>query len=157
MFSYKKSKERYTQLLPNYPRFEIAESFFNSVYCRLFHHRELNKKNLFVFHHNLRIVLRKPLALYQERLLYKVIYPHYCKIFYRAYLLRLPWQNKSRDIQFICQTLYAQFSHEELQNAVFHIANELFYRNKAAWMIGKIAINNQFIPCYYLFIILNST
>ncbi len=60
--------------------------------------------------------------------------------------LRLPWQNKSRDIQFICQTLYAQFSHEELQNAVFHIANELFYRNKAAWMIGKIAINNQFIP-----------
>ncbi len=32
-----KVKERYTQLLPNYPRFEIAESFFNSVYCRLFH------------------------------------------------------------------------------------------------------------------------
>lgn len=81
-----KVKERYTQLLPNYPRFEIAESFFNSVYCRLFHHRELNKKTYSFFHHNLRIVLRKPLALYQERLLYKVIYPHYCKIFYRAYL-----------------------------------------------------------------------
>ncbi|KLU18208.1 isocitrate dehydrogenase, partial [Proteus mirabilis] len=39
-----KVKENYTQLLPNYPRFEIAESFFNSVYCRLFYHRELNKK-----------------------------------------------------------------------------------------------------------------
>jgi len=27
-------KEHYTRLLPDYPRFEIAESFFNSVYCR---------------------------------------------------------------------------------------------------------------------------
>lgn len=32
-------KEHYTHLLPDYPRFEIAESFFNSVYCRLFDHR----------------------------------------------------------------------------------------------------------------------
>ena len=32
-------KEHYTRLLPDYPRFEIAESFFNSVYCRLFDHR----------------------------------------------------------------------------------------------------------------------
>lgn len=31
-------KEHYTRLLPDYPRFEIAESFFNSVYCRLFDH-----------------------------------------------------------------------------------------------------------------------
>lgn len=34
-------KQQYTQLLPDYPRFEIAESFFNSVYCRLFDHRSL--------------------------------------------------------------------------------------------------------------------
>lgn len=34
-------KEHYTRLLPDYPRFEIAESFFNSVYCRLFDHRSL--------------------------------------------------------------------------------------------------------------------
>jgi isocitrate dehydrogenase kinase/phosphatase len=34
-------KEHYTHLLPDYPRFEIAESFFNSVYCRLFDHRSL--------------------------------------------------------------------------------------------------------------------
>lgn len=42
-------KEIYTELLPDYPRFEIAESFFNSVYCRLFKHRDLTPDKLFVF------------------------------------------------------------------------------------------------------------
>lgn len=41
-------KRVYTALLPHYPRFEIAESFFNSVYCRLFQHRELTQDNLFI-------------------------------------------------------------------------------------------------------------
>src|SRR5699024_9776971 len=42
-------KEHYTRLLPDYPRFEIAESFFNYVYCRLFDHRSLTPERLFIF------------------------------------------------------------------------------------------------------------
>ncbi|MDF7428359.1 bifunctional isocitrate dehydrogenase kinase/phosphatase [Proteus mirabilis] len=141
-----KVKERYTQLLPNYPRFEIAESFFNSVYCRLFHHRELNKKNLFVFSSQPAYRFAQAPRPLSRTFVIQSDLPVLLQDILSRLPLRLPWQNKSRDIQFICQTLYAQFSHEELQNAVFHIANELFYRNKAAWMIGKIAINNQFIP-----------
>ncbi|EMC9359010.1 bifunctional isocitrate dehydrogenase kinase/phosphatase [Proteus mirabilis] len=141
-----KVKERYTQLLPNYPRFEIAESFFNSVYCRLFHHRELNKKNLFVFSSQPAYRFTQAPCPLSRTFVIQSDLPALLQDILSRLPLRLPWQNKSRDIQFICQTLYAQFSHEELQNAVFHIANELFYRNKAAWMIGKIAINNQFIP-----------
>ncbi|EPG6919263.1 TPA: bifunctional isocitrate dehydrogenase kinase/phosphatase [Proteus mirabilis] len=141
-----KVKERYTQLLPNYPRFEIAESFFNSVYCRLFHHRELNKKNLFVFSSQPAYRFAQAPRPLSRTFVIQSDLPALLQDILSRLPLRLPWQNKSRDIQFICQTLYAQFSHEELQNAVFHIANELFYRNKAAWMIGKIAIKNQFIP-----------
>ncbi|MBS5819021.1 MAG: bifunctional isocitrate dehydrogenase kinase/phosphatase [Proteus mirabilis] len=141
-----KVKERYTQLLPNYPRFEIAESFFNSVYCRLFHHRELNKKNLFVFSSQPAYRFAQAPRPLSRTFVIQSDLPALLQDILSRLPLRLPWQNKSRDIQFICQMLYTQFSHEELQNAVFHIANELFYRNKAAWMIGKIAINNQFIP-----------
>ncbi|HEK0657079.1 TPA: bifunctional isocitrate dehydrogenase kinase/phosphatase [Proteus mirabilis] len=141
-----KVKERYTQLLPNYPRFEIAESFFNSVYCRLFHHRELNKKNLFVFSSQPAYRFAQAPRPLSRSFVIQNDLPALLQDILSRLPLRLPWQNKSRDIQFICQTLYAQFSHDELQTAVFHIANELFYRNKAAWMIGKIAINSQFIP-----------
>ena len=45
-------KEHYTHLLPDYPRFEIAESFFNSVYCRLFDHRSLSPERLFIPYHS---------------------------------------------------------------------------------------------------------
>lgn len=42
-------KAHYTRMLPDYPRFEIAESFFNSVYCRLFDHHALTPERLFIF------------------------------------------------------------------------------------------------------------
>lgn len=85
-FFLQKVKENYTLLLPNYPRFEIAESFFNSVYCRLFHHRELNKKTSLFFPRNLLIALHKRLDRYQSSLLFKVIWRHCCMTFYHVYL-----------------------------------------------------------------------
>ncbi|WP_411898704.1 isocitrate dehydrogenase kinase/phosphatase AceK regulatory subunit, partial [Salmonella enterica] len=42
-------KEHYTRLLPEYARFEIAESFFNYVYCRFFAHLSLTPERLFIF------------------------------------------------------------------------------------------------------------
>lgn len=55
-------KEHYTRLLPDYPRFEIAESFFNSVYCRLFDHRSLTPERLFIFSSQPELPARAPLS-----------------------------------------------------------------------------------------------
>ncbi|PPS59088.1 hypothetical protein CRX72_06160 [Pantoea sp. BRM17] len=41
-------KAHYETLLPGYPRHEIAESFFNSVYCRLQGHSHLFPERLFI-------------------------------------------------------------------------------------------------------------
>lgn len=62
-------KQQYTQLLPDYPRFEIAESFFNSVYCRLFDHRSLTPERLFIFQLAARATLSYPPATAGERFL----------------------------------------------------------------------------------------
>lgn len=98
-------KEHYTRLLPDYPRFEIAESFFNSVYCRLFDHRSLTPERLFIFssqpERRFRTIPR-PLAKDfhpdhgWESLLMRVI---------SDLPLRLRWQNKSRDIHYIIRHL----------------------------------------------------
>ncbi|PJW38433.1 bifunctional isocitrate dehydrogenase kinase/phosphatase, partial [Escherichia coli] len=42
-------KEHYTRVVPDYPRVEIAESFFNDVYCRLVDHRSLTPERPFIF------------------------------------------------------------------------------------------------------------
>ncbi len=131
-------KAHYTHLLPDYPRFEIAESFFNSVYCRLFDHRALSPERLFIFssqpERRFRTIPR-PLAkdFWPERgwesLLTKVLFD---------LPLRLPWQDKARDVGYIITHLTETFGADTLRQSHLQAANELFYRNKAAWLVGKL-------------------
>ncbi|HGN1706686.1 TPA: bifunctional isocitrate dehydrogenase kinase/phosphatase [Providencia rettgeri] len=139
-------KNTYKMLLPDYPRFEIAESFFNSVYCRLFQHRDLTQDNLFIFTSQpARRFTVSPRPLSREycvnnnlnSLLFTIL---------TGLPLRLKWRHLDFDIQCIISTLQQRFPEIEKQNVCFHIANELFYRNKAAWLIGKIYINDEVYP-----------
>ncbi|EFI9198994.1 bifunctional isocitrate dehydrogenase kinase/phosphatase [Escherichia coli] len=139
-------KEHYTRLLPDYPRFEIAESFFNSVYCRLFDHRSLTPERLFIFssqpEHRFRTIPR-PLAKDfhpdhgWESLLMRVI---------SDLPLRLRWQNKSRDIHYIVRHLTETLGTDNLAESHLQVANELFYRNKAAWLVGKLITPSGTLP-----------
>ncbi|WP_029593193.1 bifunctional isocitrate dehydrogenase kinase/phosphatase [Franconibacter pulveris] len=139
-------KQHYTALLPDYPRFEIAESFFNSVYCRLFDHRSLSPERLFIFssqpERRFRTIPR-PLA--------KDFYPQQG---WRELLttllsdlpLRLRWQNLARDVGYIIAHLTETLGAQMLQNAHLQVANELFYRNKAAWLVGKLVLPGGTLP-----------
>ncbi|HFU7710138.1 TPA: bifunctional isocitrate dehydrogenase kinase/phosphatase [Escherichia coli] len=139
-------KEHYTRLLPDYPRFEIAESFFNSVYCRLFDHRSLTPERLFIFssqpERRFRTIPR-PLAKDfhpdhgWESLLMRVI---------SDLPLRLRWQNKSRDIHYIIRHLTETLGTDNLAGSHLQVANELFYRNKAAWLVGKLITPSGTLP-----------
>ncbi|EMK5255359.1 bifunctional isocitrate dehydrogenase kinase/phosphatase [Escherichia coli] len=139
-------KEHYTRLLPDYPHFEIAESFFNSVYCRLFDHRSLTPERLFIFssqpERRFRTILR-PLAKDfhpdhgWESLLMRVI---------SDLPLRLRWQNKSRDIHYIIRHLTETLGTDNLAESHLQVANELFYRNKAAWLVGKLITPSGTLP-----------
>ncbi|EIW7236129.1 bifunctional isocitrate dehydrogenase kinase/phosphatase [Escherichia coli] len=139
-------EEHYTRLLPDYPRFEIAESFFNSVYCRLFDHRSLTPERLFIFssqpERRFRTIPR-PLAKDfhpdhgWESLLMRVI---------SDLPLRLRWQNKSRDIHYIIRHLTETLGTDNLAESHLQVANELFYRNKAAWLVGKLITPSGTLP-----------
>ncbi|EFM1879778.1 bifunctional isocitrate dehydrogenase kinase/phosphatase [Escherichia coli] len=139
-------KEHYTRLLPDYPRFEIAESFFNSVYCRLFDHRSLTPERLFIFssqpERRFRTIPR-PLAKDfhpdhgWESLLMRVI---------SDLPLRLRWQNKSRDIHYIIRHLTETLGTDNLAESHLQVANELFYRNKADWLVGKLITPSGTLP-----------
>ena len=50
--------------------------------------------------------------------------------------LRLPWEDLTRDIHYITQALQRASARTAVGGATFQIANELFYRNKAAWLVG---------------------
>ncbi|MDE9495470.1 bifunctional isocitrate dehydrogenase kinase/phosphatase [Xenorhabdus bovienii] len=141
-----KAKAVYTRLLPDYPRFEIAESFFNSVYCRLFQHRNLKPENLFIFS-------SQPACRFRHisRPLSRDFSPNsniasMLRTILNDVPLRLKWEDLDRDIDYITQYLQKTFSEHDLLQATFQIANELFYRNKAAWLVGKIRLGTTAYP-----------
>lgn len=125
-------KAIYTDLLPDYPRFEIAESFFNSVYCRLFRHQALTPERLFIFSSQPERRFRTiPRPLAREFSATAGWQPLLSRLLHDL-PLRLPWQDLARDIGYIIAHLRENFSAEALQQATLQVANELFYRNKAA-------------------------
>ncbi|ACS84263.1 (Isocitrate dehydrogenase (NADP(+))) kinase [Musicola paradisiaca Ech703] len=139
-------KQIYTGLLPDYPRFEIAESFFNSVYCRLFNHRALTPDKLFVFS-------SQPSARFHEipRPLSRLYQPddNWDGMLHRiltALPLRLPWEDLARDIGYVVRMLRESFPKMSLTRASLQVANELFYRNKAAWLVGKLILPQGVFP-----------
>ncbi|EKT53150.1 bifunctional isocitrate dehydrogenase kinase/phosphatase [Providencia sneebia] len=139
-------KRAYTELLPDYPRFEIAESFFNSVYCRIFKHRDLTTDNLFIFTSQpVRRFSDIPRPLARDYFINNNL-PNVLQSILEALPLRLPWYSLAQDVQFIVDTLSERFANIQQQEISLQIINELFYRNKAAWLVGKIVINNEVHP-----------
>ncbi|RBQ35113.1 bifunctional isocitrate dehydrogenase kinase/phosphatase [Rahnella aquatilis] len=139
-------KECYSELLPDYPRAEIAESFFNSVYCRIFKHRDLTADKLFIFSEQ---PARKPQncsrPLSREYPVQGNLIAALSKVL-DDLPVRLPWEEANRDVDYIATALQQRFSAEWLADADIEIATELFYRNKAAWIIGKIRAGSQIFP-----------
>ncbi|KQN49523.1 isocitrate dehydrogenase [Serratia sp. Leaf50] len=139
-------KACYSELLPDYPRGEIAESFFNSVYCRIFKHRDLTADKLFIFSEQQAgsgSQLHRPLARILSQteglsiLLYKLL---------MELPLQLPWDDIERDVDAIASALADALDPNTLADAQFEMATELFYRNKAAWLVGKIRLQEQVHP-----------
>lgn len=60
--------------------------------------------------------------------------------------MRLPWQNRHRDIHYIIEHLTETLGADVLQRSHLQVANELFYRNKAAWLVGKLITPSGTLP-----------
>ncbi|WP_284973797.1 bifunctional isocitrate dehydrogenase kinase/phosphatase [Atlantibacter hermannii] len=139
-------KKHYTELLPEYPRFEIAESFFNSVYCRLFDHQALTPERLFIFssqpERRFRTIPR-PLA---KDFYPKQGWPSLLTRILKDLPLRLPWQDLARDVGYIINHLTETLGEEMLDKVHLQVANELFYRNKAAWLVAKLVLPSGTLP-----------
>lgn len=139
-------KSAYEDLLLDYPRYDIAESFFNSVYCRIFEHRNINRDKLFVHSSQEGRIPTYPTSLTRtynngnglksvlERMLDDTPFT-------------LSWEDKNRDIDLIVQRLQNDLG-STLGNApVIEMIREPFYRNKAAYLIGRIYLNdNRTVP-----------
>lgn len=138
-------KAEYSRLLDDYPRYDIAESFFNSVYCRMFDHRNIRREKLFVNSSQGGRIPKYPTPLLKRYASNHSLIHTIARILDDT-PLTLSWVNKARDIHRIVEAMQRRLGPQLTDEITIDMVREPFYRNKAAYLIGRIDMANQVRP-----------
>jgi len=141
------AKKAYTQLVFNFPNFEIAETFFNSVFSALHDHDKINDDIIYVLSSQL---IEAPEAEYSIFVRYEGC--DYRNIFRRILKeseFSLPGEDIELDLDCILNVFHQEVvpalsgSPEDLK---FDLLESIFYRGKAAYMVGRVTDGEQIFP-----------
>ncbi len=142
-------KREYVLLISNHLQPELAETFYNSVFCALFHRDYFGNDYIFV---------RSSVStefIDSDKPSYHVYYP--AKRGFRSSIrqvlldsgLSLPFENIARDVRNITQALikhsFPRPRHAHL-NFQFQVISSVFFRNKAAYIVGRAINSNLAVP-----------
>ena len=139
-------KQNFAFLLEGHPQFELAETFYNSVIGRLFRHTAIDDNIMFLL----------PSRCYlpgQDR--HKVINSFdpsttvadmYHTLF-SVYRFNIPFEDKARDLVHLEGALRKRLTTEQLASVTaVEMLKPVFYRSKAAYMIGRICMPDETLP-----------
>ena len=143
-----RAKHDYAQIIQGHRNFEITQTFFNSVYCYVFGHEKIRDLHAFVMEPAPQhlpipgedIVLRY----HNEEGLEKLI----ARLLDHADF-NIPYEDKDRDATYIHNVLQSELL-PLLECATEHLYAEvlesLFFRNKAAYLVGRFVCQGQSVP-----------
>lgn len=145
---WREARNLYAELIAGHDNFEIAETFFNSVYGAVFKHRKIRDEYVFVFspHGDMppadvskvyrTYKLEDSLTTLLENLL-------------NDYAFSIPYENRKRDIENIRDAMerYLAPKFDFLDGGTeFQILAHHFFRNKGAYIVGRILANGESMP-----------
>lgn len=142
------AKLYYIGLLVNHKQPELAETFFNSVFCRIMHRTYFN--NDFIFYRpavSTEFIESDPPT-------YRSYYPQRdgLRRTLREVFLDFGWQcpfaDLDRDVGYLIASIkrYLGGWPQEEPNLQIRMLSSAFYRNKGAYVIGKVVNGNQEYP-----------
>ncbi|MEX2961580.1 bifunctional isocitrate dehydrogenase kinase/phosphatase [Microbulbifer sp. TYP-18] len=142
------ARHTFAQLIANHSNYEIAETFFNSVFCSQFQHAHIHDSNLFV--KPSRTPDDKPLRDYSIYISYSGADGLESMIgdILTDYGFSIPWEKLPRDVENICAVLRARPLAGLADDRLLRVdmLESVFYRNKAAYLVGRMMFDGQVIP-----------
>ena len=135
-------KQHYRELLFDHSQPELAESFYNSLFCRLFHRRYYN--NNYIFFESVSqeqshsspepVTVKFALNRNVRDLMQNVL---------QFYGLKKPFINMDRDLKYLQTLLEAHpiFKSIRSGNAYVELLASAFYRNKGCYLVGRLVVN----------------
>ena len=152
------AKTAYTQLVFNFPNFEIAETFFNSVFSAIHDHSKISDDIIYVLSSQL---IEAPEAEYSIFIRYEG--DDYRSMF-RRILKESEFSLPGEDIELDLDCIMAVFNQEvlpQLNDSVskskaktvkLDILESTFYRGKAAYMVGRVVAGKKTFPMVLVFL-----
>ncbi|MBB5212525.1 bifunctional isocitrate dehydrogenase kinase/phosphatase [Microbulbifer hydrolyticus] len=146
------AKATYAQLIANNNNYEIAETFFNSVFCSQFQHANIHDSHIFV--KSSRAPDEKPLRDYSIYISYSGRDGLEAMIedILADYSFSIPWEEMSRDVKNVCEALRdgplaGKLESEDDEHRLrVDMLESVFYRNKAAYLVGRLMFSGEVIP-----------
>jgi len=142
------TKKYYVELLNYHVNYEIAETFYNSTYCYVFGHDNINDKHAFVTSSQNVTTPEVNRALYHR----------YCpgeqvtdltRELLQGCLFNVPFEDIERDIVRIVEASrepLMKFSKDAIESIQVDVLKSIFFRSKAAYVIGRIVVQDNIIP-----------
>ena len=143
------AREAYGQLIAGHTNYEIAETFFNSIYCRVHDHSAIHDQYAFVT--SSQPTDLRPLPDYSIYVRYDM---HDGLVSLVADVLddfafTVPWENRRRDVVNIVERLERELLPMldcPLEELRVEMLESVFYRNKAAYIVGRAVHRDGVIP-----------
>jgi len=133
-------KRNYVELLADHMQPELAETFYNSVFCWLFERRYYHNDYIFVESTAQRLDDRPTPFIYTSyKPEIKGLKETICDIM-NAHKSTVPFKNLSADVDILIRA-FRRKAHKtrfKLEDLQFDILNFTFYRNKGAYLMGRV-------------------
>ncbi|MDR5865229.1 bifunctional isocitrate dehydrogenase kinase/phosphatase [Halomonas koreensis] len=144
---WREARRHYAELIDQRLDYELAETFFNSMFCSLFHHRHIRNDWMFVYssrpcaahHSGLRLCRRREVAGDWAQALRWAL---------AEAAFATPFVDLDRDVELGADFLRRQLPPAILDDAgaEIELIKSVFYRNKGAYLVGCIRGGGEQVP-----------
>ena len=139
-------KQNYAKLLASHPQFELAETFYNSVIGRIFKHGKIDNDVMFITPTRCYLPGPDRLQVINSFNVDCTVREMYEELF-RIYTFNAPFAMRERDLQNLERGLREVLTNEQLASVhTMEMLKPVFYRGKAAYIIGRICMPDQTLP-----------
>jgi isocitrate dehydrogenase kinase/phosphatase len=142
------ARATYSELVRGHNNFEIAETFFNSVYCAVFKHRKIRNEYAFVFSPQGDMPPVDISKVYRSYSLDGSL-PALLSELLDDYAFSIPYEDKARDINNIVDVVEGYLQQRfnmRRPDIEFQALEHHFFRNKGAYIVGRIVCGSDSMP-----------
>ena len=141
------AKRCYIGLLHQRDDFELAETFYNSIYCKVFRHKQLTNEHMFIHTSMPGREISSGVSIYRTYRMQDGLVA-LIKNMLVDYSFDVPWENKKRDIcnlvRYIQKNIpFGAVGHELV---TVDVVRSVFFRNKGAYLVGRINLPEEEVP-----------